>query len=90
MANASRDENNVPAIIALDAANGTDIVRVEADPTTHALSVDDDTTGTDYGPTNDARDQNNVPTFMAVSSDDGVTPVPIYATASGALLVDSS
>lgn len=90
MANAYRDENDVPTIIALLDSNGTTIMRVLANPATHALQVEDNTTGTDHGPTNDARDENYVPCFMAVSSADGVTPVVVYADSSGNLLVDST
>lgn len=90
MSNASRDENNVPTIIAPLDSDGTTIVRVLADPTTHLLSVSDGTTGSDFGPEVDARDENSVPAFMAVSSVDGVTPVVVYANSSGELLIDSN
>ncbi len=88
--NAYRDQNSVPTIIAGLETNGSTIVRVTADPATHALSVDDGTGGTDHGPTNDLRDENSVRAFMAVSSDDGVTPVVVYATSDGKLLINSN
>ncbi len=90
MADAYRDGNNVPTLIAGLNSNGTSLVRVLADPSTHALAVDDDTTGTDHGPVNDLRDNNYIPALMAVSSSDGVTPVVVYADSSGNLLIDSS
>ena len=47
MANAVRDENNVPTLIAASTADGLTPVRVYADPTTHRLLVQGTTlTGT--------------------------------------------
>lgn len=89
MANAKRDENNVPTLIAGLNTNGSTIVRVKANPSNHGLKVSDDTTGTDHGPANALRDENSVPVIMAVSSADGVTPVVVYADSSGNLLIDS-
>ncbi len=40
MANAYRDENNVPTLIASSSTDGKTPVRVYADPTTHRLKVD--------------------------------------------------
>lgn len=39
MANAARDENNVPTLIAASTADGLTPVRVYADPTSHRLLV---------------------------------------------------
>ncbi len=90
MANAYRDENSVPTLIAASNLDGTTIIRVLADPTNHGLEVNDDTTGTDFGVPNAVRDENFVPVLLAVSSVDGVTPVEVYADSSGNLLVDSA
>lgn len=91
MANASRDENYVPTLIAASSADGTTIVPVQASPTLHALEVDDNTTGSDHGVAAAVRDENFVPVLLAVSSSDGVTPVEVYAdAATGKLLIDSS
>lgn len=90
MADASRDQNTVPTLLAGLESDGVTLVKVEANPTNHGLKVDDDTTGSDFGPTNAPRDNNFVPALMAVSSADGVTPVVVYATSSGELLIDSS
>ncbi len=89
MANASKDENSVSTLLGTLNTNGTTLVRIKANATTHALSIDDNTTGTDHGPVNAPRDENNVPALLAVSSADGVTPVVVYADSSGKLLVDS-
>lgn len=90
MANAPRDENSVPVLLGTLDSDGATPTPVQADPTTHALSVSDDTTGSDNGPTNAPRDENSVPALMAVSSVDGVTPVVVYADLNGNLLINSS
>lgn len=90
MANAKRDQNNVPTIICALNTDGTTPVLVKVNATNHALKVSDGTTGSDNGRTVAYRDENNVPVFMGVSLDDGVTPVEIYADSSGNLLVDSN
>lgn len=93
MSNAKRDENNVPTLIAVLDTDGETIVPVQVtvggpDP---VLAVDDDTTGSDNGPSERAlRDENFVTTLIGVSSADGVTPVAVYANSSGQLLIDSN
>lgn len=89
--NASRDQNSVRALIAASSSDGTTVIRVSADPTTHHLQVVDAATGTDHGRAVAYRDENHVPVLMAVSSSDGVTPIEVYADATtGQLLVDSA
>lgn len=90
MSNASKDENGVSSLIAVEQTDGRTIVKIRANPTTHKLAVSNGTGGTDYGPTNALRDQNSVPTLLAVSSADGVTPVVVYADLDGNLLVSNS
>jgi len=90
MANAKRDANNIPTLIAVLDSNGTTITRVTVNPTNNSLSVTDAATGTDYGPTRALKDENGVSTLMGVSSADGVTPVAIYVDSSGNLLVQST
>jgi hypothetical protein len=90
MANAYRDENSVPTLIAGSSADGTTLVRIKVNATNHGIVISDASTGTDHGPANAPRDENMVPALLAVSSADGVTPVVVYANAAtGALLVDS-
>ena len=90
MAVAAKDSNNVNAITGLLNTNGSTVQRAYADATSHSLSVQDATTGSDAG--NDAakHDSNNVPTWIAVSEVDGITPVPIFIDSSNQLLIDSS
>jgi len=90
MANAYRDENSVPTLIAALNTDGITPTRVFANPSTHSLKVNDGTTGSDHGVANAVRDQNNVPVLLAVSSADGVTPVEVYVDSSGNLLIDSA
>lgn len=90
MSNAARDENNVPTLIGTLNTDGSTIVKIEADPSNHGLSVNDASTGSDNGPANAPRDENMVPALIAVSSVDGVTPVVVYADSDGNLLIDSN
>lgn len=90
MANASKDENGVNTALAVLSTDGETVVAVKANASTNALSVDDNTTGSDNGPSDALRDGNFVTTLMAVSSADGVTPVALYADADGNLLIDSN
>lgn len=90
MANAQRDENNVPTLLAGLETDGVTLVRVCASPTAHTLCVSDASTGDDHGPVDAPRDENFVPALMAVSSADGVTPVVVYATSDGQLLIDNN
>lgn len=89
MANASRDENNVPTLLGVSSTDGATVIPIGV-TVVHKLKVADGTTGSDLGPTNAKRDQNNVPTLMGVSSVDGVTPVPIYSDDMGHLLIDTN
>lgn len=90
MANAPRDQNNVPALLGALSTDGVTPTPVQADPTEHYLLVDDDTTGSDLSGDVAPRDGNLVPVAMAASSADGSTPVILYVNASGELLVDST
>jgi hypothetical protein len=90
MADASRDGNDVPTLLAALDSDGITPVKVQVNPANHALSVDNNTTGTDNGVDNAVRDSNYVPVLLAVSSVDGVTPVEVYADSSGALLIDNT
>lgn len=90
MAQASRDDNNIPTLIAPLDSDGVTIVRVKCNPITHGLSVADGTTGTDFSGDTAIRDENFVPVLLAVSEVDGVTPVPVYVDVNGNLLVDSN
>lgn len=91
MTNAYRDGNNVTTKTAVSNADGITILRVKADPVTHALATSDGTTGTVTTQSNAPRDENNVPVMMAVSSADGVTPVPLVIdSATGKLLIKST
>lgn len=82
-----RDGNRVPTLRGALSTDGTTIVNVQANPTTHRLSANIGSTGSDFGTPNAKRDDDRVPVLMAVSAADGVTPVEIYANISGQLLM---
>lgn len=91
MTQARKDDNSVNTMLATQQADGITPELVEADPTNHGLTFDDDTTGTDQSPEDIAkRDQNSVPVLLAASESDGVTPVQLYIDADGKLLIDST
>lgn len=90
MANASRDQNDVPTMLGVLDSDGDTLVRIKIEPVTHAIKADDASTGTDRGPTIAPRDENFIPALLAVSSVDGVTPVVVYANSDGELLIDSN
>lgn len=82
-----RDGNHVPTMGAVLNTDQFSIQTVYVDPTTHKLKITfagtDGTTNTQVA----ARDANQVPTKIGLSSDDNSTPVPIYATSTGQILV---
>lgn len=84
------DSNNVRALGCALNSDGTTVVAVLANPTTHALKVSNGTTGSDNGVASAVRDSNFRPVLMATSSADGTTPVEVYADSSGNLLVKST
>ena len=90
MANAQKDSNSVDTLLATLNTDGATTTLIQADPDNNSMKVDDDTTGSDSGPTDAKRDSNSVPVIMAVSESDGTTPISLYANSSGQLLVDSN
>ncbi len=93
MANAYRDENSKPNLIAASKNDGVTIVPIQVNATNHSLVIDDASTGSDNGNNegNAARDENSVPVLLAISSVDGVSIVEVYGDpATGALLIDSN
>lgn len=69
--------------------DGATLIAIQADPSTHRLSVSDGITGSDKGPSVSLHDGNHVYTLLATSSGDGKTPVVVYGNSSGQLLIDS-
>lgn len=91
MTNAYRDQNRIETKIALSNADGTTILPLKVDPTTHGLNISDGTTGSVTTVVYAPRDENRFPVLMAVSSVDGITPVPLAIdSATGKLLVKST
>lgn len=87
--NALRDENAVSSLIAILNSSGASTIRIKVNPITHALKINDDTTGSNNGPSVAMKDDNDVSTLVATSQNDGTTPVVAYANSSGELLVTS-
>ena len=91
MANAKRDDNNVPTITGVLNTDGESIVPVKVKSDNNSLAIDNNSTGSDNGPGPRAlRDENFVTTLIGVSSVDGVTPVAVYVDSDGNLLIDGS
>ena len=89
MAEAVRDQNRIPTILAVLETDGVTPVLIKAS-VDGKLNVTDGADGIDNGPLTAERDQNHVTTMLAVSSVDGVTPVALRADALGRLLVQST
>jgi hypothetical protein len=87
---AKRDQNRITTLLGALKTNGKTPQLICADPTTHTLCVEDNTTGSDFVIENDPRDENRIPIAMAVSKDDDSTPVPLYADNLYQLLIDSN
>lgn len=83
MAEAKKDQNHIPTLLAASDADGVTPIPVYANPVRHRLSVQDALDGSDLSDEPAPRDQNRVVVLMAVSAVDGVTPVPIYADLDG-------
>lgn len=88
MADAIRDENHVPVIVALSYIDGVTLVPVQIDADNAGVKINTSAsiqfTPTTYG----KRDSNHVVQLMGVSSSTGL-PFPVLADpATGAILVD--
>jgi len=91
MSNAKKDNNGVSTLLGVLDSDGDTLMCVKVNPSSNnALQVEDNTTGSDNGPSISPRDDNFVPALIAVSSVDGVTPVVVYADSNGKLLIDSN
>lgn len=89
MTDTKKDNNQVPAILGVSNADGTTPLPFKADPSSHAIVMDDGTTGSDLSGDVAVRDNNGNPALMALSETDGITPVPLYANSStGGILID--
>jgi len=90
MATARKDANFVTTLTAVLNTDGQTIELILSNPLTHALRVNDGTTGIDNGPKNALKDLNNTSTLLATSAVDGLTPVVCYSDSNGALLIQST
>lgn len=83
------DKNGTPTLLAVQ-SDGTTLLNILTDPSTHRLAVSNGTSGSDNGPSVSRHDSNNMHILMATSSADGSTPVAVYANSIGQLLVEST
>lgn len=90
MSNAEIDQNSVKTMTAALESDGATVVKITANPNSHALSVSNGASGSNFGPEDALKDENFRSTLVATSLADGQTPVVLYADASGALLVQST
>lgn len=91
MADAPRDSNYNPTLLAVSNSDGVTPIPLRVNPTTHRLLLSNGTIGSDLSGDNASRDNNYVPTLLGVSNSDGSTTAPLYADPSnGKLLVQST
>ena len=90
--NAGIDENGRQTIMAISNVDGKTIAPIYANPTSHAVHVDDNTTGSDLGNNggNAMLDENSRQVITALSSTGDGSIIEVYVNDStGALLVNS-
>lgn len=90
MTSIKKDNNGINTIAGLLNTDGSTVKPIKADPSTHLMDIDNNTTGSDNGGESAGRDSNFVTTLLAVSSLDGATPVALYVDSSGQLLIKST
>ena len=66
MADIIRDNNRVTGMAATLNSDGSTPVNIVVDATSHAVMVDDNSTGSDNGGTDAPRDDNRVPVMIGV------------------------
>ena len=93
MSNAGHDSNFRPTLICASKLDGTTIVPILADPTTHGVLNDDGVTGSDNGNNggNAMMDENMVAVATALSSVGDGAVIEVYGdAANGKLLIKST
>lgn len=88
MAETKRDNNGVEVMMGALNTDGETPTRLQADPSTHVLQVDDNTTGSDAGKDLARRDGSGVPTLCATDSSGNI--ITLFVNSSGQLLIQSS
>lgn len=89
---ALHDENGRPTVIVVSEDDGKTIVNITANPTTHAMSINNGDAGDDNGNNqgNAMMDGNMVSGWTALSSAGDGKIIELYADINGALLIQSS
>jgi hypothetical protein len=85
---AKRDENYIPVSLGVLNTDGSTPTALNADPTTHILDIEDNTTGDDNGGDYAQRDENSVTTMTATDANGNV--ISLYVNADNQLLIDSN
>lgn len=83
-----KDNNYIPTSLALLNTDGETSVAITADPSTHFLDVDDNTSGSDNGGSYSKRDENYTTTMTATDANGDI--IALYADSDGKLLIDSN
>lgn len=90
MANAAKDQNFVPTMIAISTADGTTILPIYINASTHGIKIDDASTGSRTG-NHALKDANGISTLCALSSAGDGAIVPLYVNNStNGILIDSN
>ena len=91
MAQAKRDQNDIPVALGVNSSDLSTPLMFKIDPITNRWLIKiNSTTATATSATKNKRDQNDKPTMYGVSSVDGITLVPIQTDSNGNLLVTLS
>jgi len=90
--NAGHDANGRPTIICASETDGVTIVPIFANPTSHGVLNDDNTTGSDNGNNggNAMLDQNGVNVWLAESSDGSGSLIEVYGNSNNQILINSN
>lgn len=88
MAEASRDNNGVPAALGVLNTDGVTPTRLQVNPSSHILQVSDGSTGSDFGNDIIDRDNNGVTVLAATDADGNI--INLYVNSSGQLLMKST
>lgn len=89
MADARRDDNNVPTWLGISCVDGVTPVRIVINPSNSGVKVDTTTVISVTPAYVGSRDSNQVPVKYGVSDADGSVMLPIYVEpTTGAVLID--
>ena len=88
MAEAKRDQNSIPTILAVLNTDGTTPTNVRINPVGNLLKVDIDVPGSDFGSDLANRDQNVITTMIVTDVNNNI--ISLYVDSNGQLMVQST